>query len=1118
MTSAIFRYIDPASYDPHATEPFKKPWNKVDGPGKSYRLIDCERTVQNLRGREPEFSIDISGFGVYEAEELLKGRYQIVNAWRPIHHPASDTPLAVIDWRSMSPEDLVKVDLLYPQNSDGLVHALPDPELASLTKGYEVKGEQYAIAPNLAHRFYYMKDMTPDEIMFIKCFDSESQLMTGGKTGIAHGSGHSAFVDSQTPTDAPARQSIELSSEKYNLLTWASQCMLPSMGSPVAFGDIVAAIQTVNKITRALREHGGARENYQRLSARVDGCVSLINTIQSLDANPTSSEYCDLVSEIKSHADKMLVKLSALQVKLLRADSKLGKLAPKGWHRATVSKLSYALNKSEYESAFRQVEEDGVEIDRLLRLMNTKINLEGNIMTKESLALLKKQQPTTTTTTATATAHPSSADIRHHNTSHTQASCSANSPPSLPSPCLTILSSHMGTENPDLSEQPIMVKKNSVQDALTPRTTLHSASQQATSTLFFTTNLDLDRPEDRQTLLLLVVLCIYHELVVLCSRIGISFFPLLHILMSPAANMPMLLADNFVIQDFLGRKHSLSVNSFEDWTVLESLLKSRFSSGVAGFEKVHAGQYSIFSVDDPNGTDLNASNWTKNIGPRKRFRMSAVISGVQLTNLRCTTCGVRLRTLHDGIFSCPNGECGVFLRSLTTIKHLSRLEWKRIAGAATLEDYLQVPHEADFSTEFNRRTRRFHRMLHSDGIDNKSSLAMPSEQLDWSRFGVEHDVQDNLQDNESPETLVSRQDEPRRPSEDVDISDSLDEGSPMRTLTCVSPEAAMRERKELQYFQSICIGQNRSLYDACSSGNIEHASTLIDSGVEVDSNPGPLGTALMPAVLSHSPVLVRLLLDAHADPILETGNSYDPLSLAACYGSLQIFDDVLQAAVQNRSRKAPLRFQRAIDRALFEATLAGAFNRLPTLLLAGANPLALVGSQNTSAFEVLLGRSESVASLEISIQAMFSDHRLQIARNFLVELWSRHLLSDHEARILYRALRQEPDEAEAEGWLLNCARNLNMGRTGILSKRVARRLNGSFFFKAGIRDLGFMTLFAKEGTMYYPASDERGSEAPKPVDGATYLAALGLEHHTRPLLLTSTSVQANPMVSIRECE
>lgn len=43
-----------------------------------------------------------------EAEELLKGRYQIINVWRPIENPASDFPLAVIDWRSSEPSDFVK--------------------------------------------------------------------------------------------------------------------------------------------------------------------------------------------------------------------------------------------------------------------------------------------------------------------------------------------------------------------------------------------------------------------------------------------------------------------------------------------------------------------------------------------------------------------------------------------------------------------------------------------------------------------------------------------------------------------------------------------------------------------------------------------------------------------------------------------------------------------------------------------------------------------------------------------------------------------------------------------------------------------------------------------------
>jgi hypothetical protein len=144
-----------------------------------------------------------------EAEELLKGRYQIINVWRPIENPASDFPLAVIDWRSTDPSDYVKVDLLYPKGEESREVA-PNPESAFSTDGYEVKGETYGVAPNDNHRFFYDKDMTPEEVMLIKCFDSRSHTMTGGKTDIAHATCHTAFVDPQTPAGAPARQSIEV--------------------------------------------------------------------------------------------------------------------------------------------------------------------------------------------------------------------------------------------------------------------------------------------------------------------------------------------------------------------------------------------------------------------------------------------------------------------------------------------------------------------------------------------------------------------------------------------------------------------------------------------------------------------------------------------------------------------------------------------------------------------------------------------------------------------------------------------------------------------------------------------------------------------------------------------
>ena len=296
MTTARFKYLDPTTYV-NSTEPFVKPWTKVDGPGMSFKLTDDHRSVENIRGQEHNFSTDKSGFALHtypakeqsfrrdaavregyyaeveqllrdklpgvkkvvifdhtirrrekssprqpvqqvhvdqtpgaaevrvrrhlpadEAEELLKGRYQIINVWRPIENAASDFPLAVIDWRTTSPEDFVKVDLLYPKRTgqtngadgddDRGREVLPSADPES-TEGYEIKGETYGVAPSDKHRFYYMKDMTPEEVMFIKCFDSRSQTAAGIK-GVAHCTPHTAFVDPDTPADAPGRQSIEV--------------------------------------------------------------------------------------------------------------------------------------------------------------------------------------------------------------------------------------------------------------------------------------------------------------------------------------------------------------------------------------------------------------------------------------------------------------------------------------------------------------------------------------------------------------------------------------------------------------------------------------------------------------------------------------------------------------------------------------------------------------------------------------------------------------------------------------------------------------------------------------------------------------------------------------------
>ena len=156
-----------------------------------------------------------------DAERLLRGRYQIVNVWRPIGHAASDMPLGVVDWRSTTPADFVPVDLLYPlaqerESADGDRNVggrerRADKSTWHSTEGYEVRGETLGVLANPAHRFYYAPDMRPDEVLFLKCYDSFGQgELPHGRPGLAVGSPHTAFVDPKTPPDAPPRQSIEV--------------------------------------------------------------------------------------------------------------------------------------------------------------------------------------------------------------------------------------------------------------------------------------------------------------------------------------------------------------------------------------------------------------------------------------------------------------------------------------------------------------------------------------------------------------------------------------------------------------------------------------------------------------------------------------------------------------------------------------------------------------------------------------------------------------------------------------------------------------------------------------------------------------------------------------------
>jgi hypothetical protein len=116
-----------------------------------------------------------------EADELLRGRVQIINLWRPIRGPVRDFPLAVCDASTVRFDELVAADHIYRDRI----------------------GETYQVLYNPAHRWFYVPEMRTDEALLLKCFDTATD-------GTARFAPHTAFVDPTTPADAPPRHSIEV--------------------------------------------------------------------------------------------------------------------------------------------------------------------------------------------------------------------------------------------------------------------------------------------------------------------------------------------------------------------------------------------------------------------------------------------------------------------------------------------------------------------------------------------------------------------------------------------------------------------------------------------------------------------------------------------------------------------------------------------------------------------------------------------------------------------------------------------------------------------------------------------------------------------------------------------
>ena len=145
--------------------------NNTRGPVKAAHNDYTDRSArQRLRDILP----------TNEAEECLKRRFSIVQTWRPIRHPVQSEPLAICDGRTIPNRGFVPIQRRYSHRT----------------------AETYHISYHPDHLWYYFPDMTPDEVIVFKVFDSDHSK------GVPF-TAHTAFDDPNTPIDARRRESVE---------------------------------------------------------------------------------------------------------------------------------------------------------------------------------------------------------------------------------------------------------------------------------------------------------------------------------------------------------------------------------------------------------------------------------------------------------------------------------------------------------------------------------------------------------------------------------------------------------------------------------------------------------------------------------------------------------------------------------------------------------------------------------------------------------------------------------------------------------------------------------------------------------------------------------------------
>mmetsp|Transcript_42700 Transcript_42700/g.103266 ORF Transcript_42700/g.103266 Transcript_42700/m.103266 type:complete len:385 (-) Transcript_42700:71-1225(-) len=169
-------------------------YTKISGPKRLHDLAQAPKANDVLKDRLLQAGQE-SLLDPTMVQEALEGkrRFALINVWRNIdpENPVQELPLACADAQGVVMDDLRTLSIHYPDRV----------------------GQNYFVAHSPNHKWTYFPEMTHDEVLLIKQWDSLGVIIDNDgdtKENTSCFAIHSAFADPSSPPTARPRRSIEV--------------------------------------------------------------------------------------------------------------------------------------------------------------------------------------------------------------------------------------------------------------------------------------------------------------------------------------------------------------------------------------------------------------------------------------------------------------------------------------------------------------------------------------------------------------------------------------------------------------------------------------------------------------------------------------------------------------------------------------------------------------------------------------------------------------------------------------------------------------------------------------------------------------------------------------------